>query len=69
MKLGDLVHLYGYHPHNSDLANKIIHTGMFIEWERDEPDGGWIVLVDGNPQTFTKTWWKCKLVNNEQENV
>lgn len=63
MDLGDLVHIYGYHPHNSHLANKIYHTGILLEWEKSEPDGGWIVLIDGKPQTFTKAWWKCKRVN------
>ena len=63
MDKGDLVNLYAYSPHSSDLANRIIHTGIFLDSEIDEPDGGWIVLVEGIPQTFTKTWWKCKRVN------
>ena len=69
MNKGDLVSLYAYSPHNSDLANRIIHTGIFLEQDRDEPDGGWVVLVEGVPRVFVRTWWKCKLVNNEQENV
>ena len=71
MKPGDLVHLYGYQPHNSDLANKIVHTGIFVDWVAAlrTADRGWVILVDGKPQTFERAWWKCKLVNNEQENV
>ena len=60
MNAGDLVHLYGYHPHDSKLSGKIIHTGLFVDWEYNEPDGGWIVLVDGKPETFTKMYWICK---------
>ena len=69
MHKGELVNLYAYSPHSTDLANRIIHTGIFLEKDREEPDGGWIVLVDGIPRTFTKRWWKCKSINKEHKNV
>ena len=69
MDRGDLVNIYAYSPHDSNLANTSLHTGIFIDWEYEEPDGGWKVFVDGKIETFTKTWWKCKLVKSEPKNV
>jgi hypothetical protein len=61
MNKGELVNLYVYSPHNTDLANRITHRGILLE--RMLGDDGWIVLVDGEPQTFHKAWWRCKKVN------
>ena len=73
MTPGDLVHLYAYQPHDSVLAKNIVHTGILIEYRRSpKPNAGWVVLVDGKPKIFTRTWWKCESVNSvnkEQENV
>ena len=71
MTPGDLVHLYAYQPHDSVLAKNIVHTGIFVDWVAalTVAGRGWVILVDGKPQTFERAWWKCKLVNNEQENV
>lgn len=63
MEHGDLVNLYAYSPHDSELANTIAHTGIFIERiEDDLLSGGWRVLVGNQIEAFSKAWWKCKKV-------
>lgn len=69
MNKGELVNIYAYSPHDSDLANRIMHTGIFLEHDHDELDAGWVVLVEGIPRVFVRTWWKCESVNKEQKNV
>jgi len=66
MNLGDLVNLYAYSPHDAELANTVLHTGILVDWEYEEPDGGWKVLVDGKIETFTKMWWVCRATRENQ---
>jgi len=58
MTVGDLVQLYDY-----SLEGPLI-TGVLIGW--DNPDHGWIVLVDGNLEIFSSSWWKCRSVNERK---
>jgi hypothetical protein len=71
MNKGDLVNVYVYSPHDSDLANEIKHTGIFLHRDRgaQHHGGAWVVLVDGSINAFLEQWWNCKLVNEEIENV
>jgi hypothetical protein len=66
MVKGDLVNLYSYSPHDSDLANRMIYRGILLQ--RIFGDSGWIVLVEGEPRTFHKTWWICKKTSEGVEN-
>ena len=64
MKVGNLVQIFAYAPHDSELARTPLHTGIFIDYEYEEPDGGWKVLTEGKIETFTKTWWKCREIED-----
>ncbi len=63
---GDLVQVWNYSPHSSDPKDRVSFTGIFLDYERMEPDGGWIVLIDGKLEIFTRTWWKCQKIQNNK---
>ena len=58
MSVGDLVQLYDY-----SLEGPLI-MGVLMGWSNS--DHGWIVLVDGNLEIFSSTWWKCRTVNESR---
>jgi hypothetical protein len=74
MKTGDLVQLFVYSPHSTALGCTPMHTGIFLDYlpsrimegTAKRRMSGWLVAVDGKLETFTRTWWKCKLVEGQE---
>jgi len=58
MRVGDLVEVFGF-DRTGDL-DKVLgsRVGVLMGW--DPSDEGWIVLLDGQLQTYPKTWWRCR---------
>ena len=64
MNAGDLVHLVPYNPHSCEPMPKKV--GIFLDMRPSPQSGaGWIVLVDGEIETFTHTYWKCSKVETD----
>jgi|TARA_R110001583_G_scaffold5598_8_gene30082 hypothetical protein len=59
---GDLVNLFAYSPHDSELACTPLHTGIFLNYDHDAMDVAWLILVDGEISSYSKTWWKIKSI-------
>ena len=60
LKVGDLVELFVYSPHDSELATMPLHTGIFIDGDSNAADVSWLILVDGKIGSYFKQWWSCK---------
>lgn len=60
MEVGDLVNVYPYSPHDSQLSNTVIFHGIFIDWHHAKDGVGWKVFVDGKIETYSTMWWHCK---------
>jgi hypothetical protein len=67
VETGDLVQLFMYSPHDSELACTPLHTGIFLDYDEQSMTPGWILLVDGMAQTFTKQWWKIKKMDKSTQ--
>jgi hypothetical protein len=57
---GELVQLFMYSPHDSELACTPFYTGIFLDYDDEGYVHGWILLVDGERKTFTKQHWRIK---------
>ena len=43
--------------------SKIHAIGMYIEPIKDDPDGGWVIMIGNKVESFASTWWTCEVVN------
>ncbi len=62
MQVGDLVEIFVYSPHDSELARTVMHIGIYMGEDHNDIDGGWCVWTDGNIEIFNRRWWKCREV-------
>ena len=60
MKVGDLVQLFVYSPHDSDLSQTPMHTGIYMGEAYDDIDGGWKIWVGEKIESFNRRWWICR---------
>jgi|LWDU01.1.fsa_nt_gi hypothetical protein len=63
---GDLVYLFMYSPHDSELACTPLHTGIFLDYADESHEPGWTILVDGKTEVFFKQWWKIKPMQKQE---
>ena len=57
---GDLVNLFMYSPHDSELAHTPLHTGIFIDYDYIAMEHAWLILVEGEINSYSKMWWNIK---------
>jgi hypothetical protein len=62
MKPGDLVRIKG----KGQFAKEAVAIGILIEFDKVEPDGGWIVMIGDRIETFVTTWWDCEVVDEDR---
>ena len=63
---GDLVNLFVYSPHDSELACTPLHTGICLDYDHEAMESAWLILVDGEMSSYSKTWWKIKKVQKQE---
>ena len=61
MKIGDLVHVSARSWYTSMSGDVRTLTGVLIEHCQHEP--GWLVLINGNFETFVARSWHCRRVD------
>lgn len=57
---GDFVIVYPYSPHDKELACTPAMNGIFLDYDEESYEAGWIVLADGEKMTLTKRWWRLE---------
>ena len=60
MKPGDLVRI----TCKGSFAHIASGIGILIEFDKVEPDGGWVVMINDKVETFVTTWWECEVVDD-----
>ena len=48
------------------FAKEAVAIGILIEFDKVEPDGGWIVMIGDRIETFVTTWWDCEVVDEDR---
>ncbi len=66
MTPGDLVQLFMYSPHDSELACTPLHTGILLDYADEAMEPAWTILVDGKTEVFFKQWWKIKPIQKQK---
>ena len=56
-----------YSPHDSALACTPLHTGLFLDYDHEAFEHAWLILVDGEISSYSRKWWKIKLVEKNYE--
>ncbi len=62
-KEGDLVNLYVYSPHDSELACTPLQTGIFLDYDHESFNQAYLVLIDGEIKSCSKQWWKIQIAD------